>query len=732
MLRKFFKALAFLALAALVLGFAAYKIGFWYVGSRPDMPKVEGFYQSQKQMTRIVSCDDELICEVGNRRRISISIDEIPPFALDAFVAAEDSDFWEHNGYDLRGIVRSAYKYLFLHKKQGASTITQQVVKNLFFAKDGKFAARTKGQKVREIVLAVELEDYLAQKLGSKRAAKRAILEAYLNIIDFGYQRLGIEAASRSYFGHGAAALTRLEAVALAAIPKDPTVYNPRARPRKGHKANASTERRVYVLDRLEIAGKIGADEYAKLKDAKPALVPLRSEASAAAQEFCDKTKEKLASVHCADLNIRKSDRDKQVCDERVSGLGETVKTTVDLKLQMAVKRFAAAGANVIALRHHKTVAPHVVVIVLENATGEVRAMSGGNPYVTAGLNYAFSKRQPGSLFKIFDYGAAFERGLTPDSTFVDYPMYLKGPDKEWPRNYEPDHVGAVTIREAMAHSLNTVAMQVLINVGPQSVINFARKFGIKSDLKPDLSLALGSYELTPMEIAGAYSAIARGGEYLQPTIVREIGGKILPREENKAMGERNAGWLQGLLLAVVTEGTGRGVNGLLAEPIRGKTGTTSGHSDAWFAGFTAKYTIVVWVGNKLPTDSLGAKETGATSALPIWADVASFVHTGKPADRVKKMSAKAVDDTAAEKALDEGDEIVEDEIITEGATGGAEIIHDTVIDETALKDNETVVEEPARKAPAKKSAKADDEVIIPDDEVIIDETGRSPGSPKK
>ena len=121
-------------------------------------------------------------------------------------------------------------------------------------------------------------------------------------------------------------------------------MYNPRARTRKGHKANASTERRVYVLDRLEIAGKIGADEYAKLKDAKPALVPLRSEASAAAQEFCDKTKEKLASVHCADLNIRKSDRDKQVCDERVSGLGETVKTTVDLKLQMAVKRFAAAS----------------------------------------------------------------------------------------------------------------------------------------------------------------------------------------------------------------------------------------------------------------------------------------------------------------------------------------------------------------------------------------------------
>jgi penicillin-binding protein 1A len=678
---KFLKRILAIFLCVGILAFAAVKIGFWYVASRPDMPKVEDLFGDQKQMTRITSDDDTVICEVGSERRIVISFTDIPSVAIKAFIAAEDADFWEHNGYDFRGLVRSGYKYLFKGKKQGASTIDQQVIKNLLFVKkdaDGKAALRDPKQKAKEIVLAIKLVDFLTKKLGSKRAAKEWIITKYLNTISFGNGRFGIEAASQYYFGHGAATMNLLEAVTLAAMPKDPTRYNPRhTKPRKGHKLSDNAERRVYVLDQLRKTGKIGDKEYFELKNASPRIVPPRSEASAAAQEVCDNVKEKLYDAYCTGLNYRKSDRDKQICGERVSNLGIVVKTTIDLKLQLALKQIAKPGVDTIARRHNKTVSPQVAIVVVENATGNVKTMLGGSPYETGGTNYARMPRQPGSLFKVFDYGAGFAGGdFTPNTTFVDYQMFLKGPEKEWPHNYEPEHMGPVTVKTAMAHSLNTVAMQALIQVGPKRVINFARKFGIKSRLEPDLSLALGSYELTPMEIAGAYSAIARGGRYLQPMIVTEIGEKVLPREENEATKPWVAEELLDLLHEVIATGTGKGANGVVNELLYGKTGTTSNHSDAWFAGFTKKYTVVVWVGNDKAKDSLGAKETGASAALPIWADVVSFLYTGHTADRVKKMSTKLVPekaDKAAEEAAEEGEEIVEDDVF--GVTADGEVI---------------------------------------------------------
>jgi penicillin-binding protein 1A len=682
---KFLKRIFVIFLCVGILAYAAVKIGFWYVASRPDMPKVEGLFGEQKQMTRITSDDNEVICEVGSERRTVIGFSDIPPAVIEAFLAAEDAGFWEHDGYDLRGLIRSGYKYLLKGKKQGASTVDQQDIKNLLFVKkdaEGKAAPRDPRQKAKEIVLAIELVDFLTKKLGSKRAAKEWIITKYLNTISFGNGRFGIEAASQYYFGHSAKTMNRLEAITLAAMPKDPTRYNPRhTKPRKGHQLSDNTERRVYVLDQLRKTGKIGDKEYSELKNASPRIVPPRSEASAAAQEVCDNVKEKLYDAYCTGLNYRKSDRDKQICSERVSNLGIVVKTTIDLKLQLALKQIVKPGVDIIARRHGKTVAPQVAIVVVENATGNVKTMLGGSPYETGGTNYARMPRQPGSLWKVFDYGAGFEGGVfTPNTTFVDYQMFLKGPEKEWPHNYEPEHKGEVTVRAAMAYSLNTVAMQALIQVGPKRVINFARKFGIKSRLEPDLSLALGSYELTPMEIVGAYSAIARGGRYLQPMVVTEIGEKVLPREENEATKPWVANEILDLLREVIVNahGTGRSVNGLVDEPIYGKTGTTSNHSDAWFAGFTKKYTVVVWVGNDKAKDSLGAKETGASAALPIWADVVSFLYTGHTADRVKQMSAKVINDKAAEAAVDNGDDIVE-----EDAADGFEVTEDGEIIET-------------------------------------------------
>lgn len=547
---------------------------------------------------RILDREGELIGRIDPVRRLVVPLDQIPEHVRSAFIAVEDQRFRAHDGIDLRSAFRAFWRNAAsLDVREGSSTITMQAARTAFLSHlEGERSWR---RKLLELVLAERLERALT---------KDEILELYLNVIYLGDDTYGVEAASRHWFGKSVAKLSLPEAAALAALPRAPAHYDLRRQHAR------ATERRNLVLTLMAEQGFI---TEAEAEDARrERLHPAPGGWSPAAEDgwAAEMTRGFVDSV----LGPGR---------ERLGDL--VVLTTFDAAAQLAADRVGSQA------RGRKRGGPEMALVALDPRNGELRAVAGGRAFLPGGFNRAVAAhRQAGSAFKPFVYLAALEAGLTPATLVDDEPVEIEESGKLWrPANAGDEYLGPVTLRRALARSANAATVRVSQAVGPSSVVQVARRMGISSPLKAVPSVALGSFEVTPLELAAAYAPFANGGFAVQPSFVIRIEdrhGKLLwearPPEPVQAIDPQDAFLLNSMLQSAVDEGTGSAVRarGVYVQ-MGGKTGTTNDNRDAWFVGFTPTLVAAVWVGDDARRP-LGGRAWGASLAAPIWAD---FYRTG-------------------------------------------------------------------------------------------------------
>jgi len=513
----------------------------------------------------------------GGRYAPPVDVARLPAYVPAAFVAIEDRRFYSHTGFDALGIARAIVADIGRGRAaQGASTITQQLARNLFLSSD-----RTVERKANELLYAIQLE---------RAYTKHQILGLYLSRVYFGSGAYGLEAAAQRYFNKPAARLSLREAATLAGVLKSPTNYNPAEQPQR------SADRAVLVLDAMVETGAITPAERAKAL-AKPAAV-WRAAPGAPAQYFIDWLDGQTGQA----VGAPKQDL--------------VVETTLDLSAETAAAQ--AAAATVAGHQAQKT--GQAALVALDGA-GRVRAMIGGVDYAASPFNRATeARRQAGSAWKPFVYLAALEAGRTPDMLVVDEPLTLG----TWsPHNYSEGYLGPITLEQALAQSVNTVAARLADEVGRGAVAGAARRLGIVSPINTDPAMALGTTLVSPLEMAQAYAAFSNGGDRVSAygiERIRTAGGTVLyqrrapavrPVIANPALGDLNR-----MLRSVIASGTG--VHAAIpGYDLAGKTGTTSDYKDAWFCGFTGGLTAVVWMGRD--DGAPMRKVTGGGAPTELW-----------------------------------------------------------------------------------------------------------------
>src|SRR5712675_1906454 len=508
---------------------------------------------------QIVGFDGSMLATRGEMAGANVSLKDLPPYLPKAFIAIEDRRFYSHYGVDPIGIARAAVTNI-LHRgvSQGGSTLTQQLAKNLFLTQE-----RTLQRKLQEVELALWLE---------RKHSKAQILELYLNRVYFGSGAYGVEAAAQRYFGKPAKNVTVAEAAMLAGLVKSPSRLAPNRNP-EGAEKRAQT-----VLTAMADA-KFITDAQAKASIGQPSI--------------------NVKAAGAGTVNYV-ADWIGEVLDDLVGQIDQSivVETTIDPKLQ------GVAEAAVIDELAAKSVKFNVSqgALVAMTPDGAVRAMVGGRNHADSQYNRAVTaKRQPGSAFKPFVYLTAVEAGLTPDTVRQDAPLDLKG----WkPENYSREYFGPVTLTQALAMSLNTVAVRVGLEVGPKNVVRTAHRLGISSKLDPNPSIALGTSEVTLIELVGAYAPFANGGSEISPHVVDKIRtaeGKLLyarqPEQLSQVIEPQHVAMMNRMMQETLLSGTARKaeIPGWMAA---GKTGTSQDFRDAWFIGYTANLVTGVWLGN--------------------------------------------------------------------------------------------------------------------------------------
>jgi penicillin-binding protein 1A len=513
----------------------------------------------------------------GGRYAPPVDIARLPPYVPAAFVSIEDKRFYEHSGFDAVGIARAIVTDLGQGRAaQGASTITQQLARNLFLSSD-----RTLERKGQELVYAVELEQVYS---------KQQILGLYLSRVYFGAGAYGIEAASRRYFGVPAAKLTVREAAMLAALMKSPTEYNPVEYPER------SAERTKLVLDAMVETGAITPAQRAKALASSPKVY--KTAPDAASQYFVDWLEPQFRAMGPPKIDI-------------------VVETTLDA----ADEASADAAAKATLARFAKADIEQAALVSLDGA-GRVKAMVGGADYAKSSYNRAVdAHRQAGSSWKPFVYLTALEAGRTPDSPVVDQPVTING----WsPRNFEEGYLGPITLQQALAQSINTVAASLADEVGRPNVAKTAQRLGISTTISTDPAMALGTSLVTPLEMAQAYDAFSNGGNRVAAYGIERIRVAATGRQlwqhpapvTPNVIGNPPLGELDQMLRAVVASGTGTKA-AIPGYDIAGKTGTTSDFKDAWFDGFTGGLTTVVWMGRDDNSPMRGV--TGGSAPAELW-----------------------------------------------------------------------------------------------------------------
>ena len=553
------------------------------------LPPIQSLEVPKRPPTiEIVGTDGRPLIMRGEMSGTDVSIKELPAYLSRAFVAIEDRRFFNHSGVDPIGLIRAAAANVLRRGvSQGGSTITQQLAKNLFLTQE-----RTLWRKMQELVLALWLE---------RKFSKSEILELYLNRVYFGSGAYGVEAAAQRYFGKPAREVKIAEAAMLAGLVKSPSRLAPSRNP------NGAERRAQAVLAAMTELGFV-TETMAKTALAQPARAVKPAGGGSV--------------NYVADWIL-------DVLDDLVGRVEQdlVVETSIDPVLQAAADK---ALTDELALKGQKfDVAQGALVAVTPE--GAVRAMVGGKNYAESQFNRAaVAKRQPGSAFKPFVYLTALERGLTPDSVREDKPIALKG----WkPENYSRDYHGPVTLSQALALSLNTVSVRLTLEVGPSAVARTAYRLGIASKLDPNPSLALGTSEVSLIELTCAYAPFANGGSAIAPHVVERVrthAGKILFARTPQALGRivepRYVGMMNAMMRETLISGTAQKAQ-LPGWPAAGKTGTSQDFRDAWFIGYTGHLVAGVWVGND--DSSPTKKATGGSLPVEIWSRFMRAAHQG-------------------------------------------------------------------------------------------------------
>ena len=537
---------------------------------------------------QITGADGSVLAIRGEMAGSNVALKDLPPYLPKAFIAIEDRRFYSHFGIDPWGILRAAVTNI-LHRgvSQGGSTLTQQLAKNLFLTQE-----RTFQRKLQEVELALWLE---------RKHSKAEILELYLNRVYFGSGAYGVEAAAQRYFGKSAKNVTIAEAAMLAGLVKSPSRLAPNRNPE-------------------------GAEQRAQMVLAAMAEAKFISEAQA--QASIGHPAYNVKPVGAGTVNYV-ADWIGEVLDDLVGQIDQSVvvETSIDPKLQ------AVAEAAVIDELAAKSVKFNVTqgALVAMSPDGAVRAMVGGRNYSESQYNRAVTaKRQPGSAFKPFVYLTAIEAGLTPETVRQDAPLDVKG----WkPENYSHEYFGPVTLTQALAMSLNTVAVRLGLEVGPKNVVRTAHRLGISSKLDANASIALGTSEVSLVELVGAYAPFANGGLGVSPHVVTKIrttDGKILYMRPADQLGEvidpHYVAMMNTMMQETLLSGTAHKAE-LPGWMAAGKTGTSQDFRDAWFIGYTANLVTGVWLGND--DSSPTKKATGGGLPVEIWTRFMKAAHQG-------------------------------------------------------------------------------------------------------
>ncbi|MGH8293694.1 MAG: penicillin-binding protein 1A [Gammaproteobacteria bacterium] len=726
------------AVAALCgLGVLAVIIAYLVVA--PSLPPVTVLKEIHLQVPlRVYSRDEELLEVYGEKRRIPLAYDEIPPLVVNAFIAAEDEHYWDHPGVSARGLLRAAFHLVLTGQKtEGGGTITMQVARNFFLTRQ-----KTYTRKLKEVFLALKIE---------RELSKQGILDLYLNKIFLGNRAYGVGAAAEVYYGTDVNHLTLAQAAMIAGLPQAPSTANPLIDPQR------ALARRGYVLGRMLADGYITQQQY-ELAMAAPMTASYHEPtATVSAPYLAEMVRDYMVNKYGDDaytagysvvttidsrlqpLAVQAVRRGLLAYDQRHGWRGAVAHVDLPpaggpsdwaklvtgqphvgglypaaaVTLENQSAQFYADGAGLVTVnwdgfkwaRRYLNVnatgpAPRSTadilkrgdIVYLERAAdgswslsqiptaqgalvcldpfdGAIAAMVGGFDFGQSKFDRAVqAQRQPGSSFKPFYYSAALEDGLTPATVVNDSPVVVQDPALAniWrPQNYENEFGGPTRLRVALAHSLNLVSIRVLQQIGIPYAINYATKFGFDAaDLPNNLTLALGSADLTPLAMARGYAVFANHGFRITPYYIQRIvdgSGHVLfeanpqvacdscsvdtagatavpapatvtsaaastlppqmPQFAPQAITQQNAWLMTSMLQSVVQFGTGAAVASLGRTDLAGKTGTSNDWSNAWFDGYNNDIVTVVWVGNDQPSQSLGDGEQGAKAALPIWMD---------------------------------------------------------------------------------------------------------------
>jgi penicillin-binding protein 1A len=571
-----------------MIGFAAVlAVIFLYAQIRFDANKIIEYHP--KLTTQIYDRNGELIANLfDEENRLYVEYKDIPARVIEALVATEDTSFFEHGGINIEAIFRALIKDIQAMKMvEGASTITQQLIKNTVLTRQ-----KTLSRKLNEAILAYTIESSLT---------KEQILERYFNHVYFGHGYYGIKTAALGYFKKPLDALSLKEIAMLIGLPKAPSSYDPTRH------MDLSLSRANQVVNRMYTLGWISENEYTKATLDHPVVY--------------DETLTRNRAPYVVDEVIKSVSAD----FEDVRKGGYQIYTTIDLKLQHLAKESLKVGYNGIVSRAKdmNTSELNGAMVVLENNSGNVLALVGGVDYAKSSFNRATqSKRQPGSSFKPFIYQKALDWGYSPLSEIPDISRtYVNSEtDEEWkPKNYENDFEGLITLKEALVHSRNLATINLLSILGLDSVYKELKKDGFKN-ISQDLTLALGSFGISPLEFSGFYSMFPNYGVRVEPLLVKKVVNRQGVEKTYEVKTYTLTSPAQSFLMIdmmreVVKRGTGRNAQ-VPGIEIAGKTGTTNSSVDAWFCGYSPDIEVLTWFGNDNNTP-LKKGETGGRAAAP-------------------------------------------------------------------------------------------------------------------
>ncbi len=640
--------------------------GIYIISGLPSLEQLEN--PKSELATKIFSTDGEVLDQFFIKNRTQVTLSELPPYLVNALIATEDKDFYQHWGVDLPRIARAMIKNIFtLRLREGASTITQQLARNLYGFKGAHELLPAKfTRKIREFITAVQIE---------RNYTKEEILEMYLNVAYFGRSAYGIAAASQIYFGKNPSNLTLGETAILIAMLKGPGIYDPFK-----HR-DAAINRRNTVLSQMTKYGYITEAEEKTARQEQLSLRPINEQqAGGIAPHFVEWIRQQLVqkaekygldiyrdglSVYTT-LDSRMQRYANRAAKEHLADYQKSFNETWQWKdhpteLSKAVSQ-AIWTSDVYrqaepqkrdsiyrALRRNRAFvdsvgrdAKHIEVgfVAIDHRTGYILAMVGGSPFETFkyGLNHTTQiRRQPGSAFKPFVYTVAIDNGYPPCYELLNQPVtIMMANGQRWaPSNFDGTFGGKMTLREGIKRSINLIAIRAIMEIAPVSqVVSYAHRMGIKSDIPPYESIAIGTAEVQPLEITAAYGVFANDGVYVEPISIVKIedkNGNVI--EETKAdkrevLGPETAYLLTSMMEDNVNGGTGGRVRLYFHLPAAGKTGTTQEFADAWFIGFTPHITAGVWVGFDNKTVHFTNNDgQGGHAAAPIWGRFMQYVY---------------------------------------------------------------------------------------------------------